>query len=141
MAIPYLDTLIANISSCFSGEVIELVVSASLFHLALKRAVFQEKKVMMEKKHQPSIFARHRDTWKHVMLVIFPETFKMMNIFLALPIGTASVEPSFSHLKMIKTRLRSCLSDCSGAQLMRVSIEGAEIDAVEFEEILELCKT
>ena len=64
----------------------------------------------------------------------------MMNIFLPLPIGTASVEPSFSHLKMIKTRLHSCLSDCSVAQLMRISIEGPEIDAVQFEEILEICK-
>ena len=71
---------------------------------------------------------------------IFPETFKMMNTFLVLPIGTASVERSFSHLKMIKTRLRSRLSDCSVTQLMRISIEGPEIDAVEFEEILEILK-
>ena len=35
MAIPYLDTLIANINSCFSGEVVELVVSASVFNPAL----------------------------------------------------------------------------------------------------------
>ena len=105
MAIPYL-ALRANINSRFSGEVVELVVSASVFNSALlpddetllraygnskqstlanfygekaevtfegitysslaiinkeelqvfKRAVFQEKKVMMEK-HQPSIFA------------------------------------------------------------------------------------
>ena len=67
---------------------------------------------------------------------ISPETFKMMNIFLVLPIGITSVERSFSHLKMIKTRLRSRLSDCSVAQLMRILIEGSEIEAVEFEEIL-----
>ena len=71
---------------------------------------------------------------------ISPETFKILNIFLALPIGTASMEQSFSHLKMIKTRLRSLLSDCSVAQLMRISIEGPEIDALEFEEILEIFK-
>ena len=35
VVIPYLDTLIANINSRFSGEVIELVVSASVFNLAL----------------------------------------------------------------------------------------------------------
>ena len=39
---------------------------------------------------------------------------------------------------MIKTRICSCLSDCSVAQLMRISIEGPEIDAAEFEEILEI---
>ena len=35
MAIPYLDVLIANINSHFSGEVVELVVSASVFNPAL----------------------------------------------------------------------------------------------------------
>ena len=73
------------------------------------------------------------------MLVYF-QKLKMMNIFLALPIGTASVERSFSHLKMIKTRLRSRLSDCGVAQLMRIPIEGPEINAVEFEDILEIFK-
>ena len=61
----------------------------------------------------------------------------MMNIFLALPIGTTWVEQSFSHL-MIKTSQSSRLSDYSGAQLMRISIEGPEMDAVEFEEILDI---
>ena len=35
MAIPYLDTLIANINSHFSGQVVELVVSVSVFNSAL----------------------------------------------------------------------------------------------------------
>ena len=35
VAIPYLDTLIANINSRFSGEVVELVVSASVFNPGL----------------------------------------------------------------------------------------------------------
>ena len=35
MAIPYLDTLIANINSRFSGEVVEFIVSASVFNPAL----------------------------------------------------------------------------------------------------------
>ena len=35
MAIPYLDTLIATINSQFSGEIVKLVVSASVFNPAL----------------------------------------------------------------------------------------------------------
>ena len=35
MASPYLDTLIANINSWFLGEVVKLVVSASVFNPAL----------------------------------------------------------------------------------------------------------
>ena len=73
-----------------------------------------------------------KDTMETSYACIFPETFKIMNIFLALPIGIASVERSFSHLKMIKARLCSRLSDCSVAQLMRRTIGGPEIDAVEF---------
>ena len=51
----------------------------------------------------------------------------MMKIFLAFPIGTALVERSFSHLKMIKTRLCSRLSDCSVAQIIRILTEGPEL--------------
>ena len=105
-----------------------------------KRAVFQEKKVMMEKNTSPPPSLQDiKDTMETSDACMLPETFKMMNIFLALPIGTASVERSSSHL-MIKTRLCSRPSDCSVAQLMRVSIEGSEIDAVEFEEILDIFK-
>ena len=85
-------------------------------------------------------FCKKKDTMETSYACIFPETFKMMNTFLALPIGTASVKRSFGHLKVIKTRLRIRLSDCSVAQIMRISIEGSEINTVEFEEILRLVK-
>ena len=51
------------------------------------------------------------------------------------------MEQSFSHLKMIKPRLCSRQSDCSVAQLMRISIEGAVIDAVEFKKIMAILRT
>ena len=94
----------------------------------------------MEKHTSPPSLQDIKDIMETSYVCIFPETFKMTNFFLALPIGTASVERSFSHLKMIKTKLCSCLSDCSVAQLMRVSIEGPEINTVEFEEVLEILK-
>ena len=59
----------------------------------------------------------------------------MMNIFFVFQFAH-SVEQSFSHLKMIQTRLYSHLLDCSVAQLVRISIEGP--NAVKFEEILEI---
>ena len=63
-----------------------------------KRAVFQEKKVMMEKNTSP-LSLHIKDTMETSYACIFPETFKMMNIFLALSVGTASVERSFGHQK------------------------------------------
>ena len=105
------------------------------------RELFSKKKVMMKKQTTSSPSLQDiKDTMETSYACIVPETFKTMNIFLALPKCTASVEQSFSHLKMIKTRLRSRRSDCSVAQLTRISIEGAEIDAVVFEEILEIVK-
>ena len=95
---------------------------------------------MMGKNTSPLSLQDIKDTMETSYACIFPETFIKMNIFLGLPVGTASVKRSFSHLKMIKTGLCNRLSDCSVAQLMRISIEGPEIDAVEFEEKLEICK-
>ena len=48
------------------------------------------------------------------------------------------MERSFSHLKMIKIRLCSRLSETSVAPLMRISIEGPVIDAVKFEKIMQI---
>ncbi len=56
---------------------------------------------MMENNHTPQSLQDIKGTMETSYACIFPESIKMMNIFLALPIGTASVEPSFSHLKMI----------------------------------------
>ena len=71
---------------------------------------------------------------------IFSETFELMNILLTLPIGTASVERSFSQMKIIKTRQRNRLTDVTLAQLMRIAIEGSDHTLVNFEEILEVFK-
>ena len=68
---------------------------------SFKRALFQEKKVMMEKNTSPPSLQDIKGTMETSYLCKFPEIFKMINFFLALPLGTASVERSFSHLEMI----------------------------------------
>ena len=54
---------------------------------------------------------------------------------MALPVGTASVERSFSQMKLIKTRLRSCLSDLNLEHLMKIAIEGPQLTEVDFDAI------
>ena len=71
---------------------------------------------------------------------IFPEIFKLLNIILVLPVGTASVERSFSSMKQIKTRLRNRLNNANLAHLMRIAIEGPELSSVNFDEVLEVFK-
>ena len=63
---------------------------------------------------------------------IFPEIIKLLNILLVLPVGTASVERSFSQMKLVKTRLRSRINDRNLARLMRIATEEPELVHVDF---------
>ena len=58
---------------------------------------------------------------------------------LALPVGTATVERSFSQMKMIKTGFDR-LNDSNLTRLMRIAIEGPELNSVNFAEILDIFK-
>ncbi len=103
-----------------------------------RRALIQEKaSVVQAKETRPSLqdllqSMQKCDSYK----AIFPQMFSLMSILLAIPVSTATVERSFSQMKLVKNRLRSRLSDVSLTQLMRVAIEGPELTTVNFEEIL-----
>ena len=71
---------------------------------------------------------------------IFPQTCKLVSILLTIPVGTATMERSFSHMKIIKNRLRNRLSDASLDKLMRVAIEGPDLSNVNFSQILDIFK-
>ena len=63
----------------------------------------------------------------NAMLVsMFPNLNALANICLAIPVSTASVERSFSQMKMIKTRLRSQIGASSLSHLMKIAIESPE---------------
>ena len=44
---------------------------------------------------------------------------------------------SFSQMKLTKTRLRNRLSDINLCRLMRIAVEGPELNEVNFEEIVD----
>ena len=71
---------------------------------------------------------------------IFPKTWKLLNIMMALPVGTASVEWSLSQMELIKTRLRSCLSQSNLELVMKIAIEGPQLTPVDFDKILDIFK-
>ena len=58
-------------------------------------------------------------------------------MLLYLPI---TVERSFSQLKLVKTRLRSRISDSNLAKLMRIAIEVPDLTTVDFNEIIDVFK-
>ena len=57
---------------------------------------------------------------------MFPYLNTLATISLSIPVAAASVEKSFSQMKLIKTRLRSRLSDTSLSHLMKVAIESPD---------------
>ena len=62
-------------------------------------------------------------TSNEMLKTMFPNLNTLASISLSIPVATASVERSFSQMKLIKTRLRSSLSDSSLSSLMKVAIE------------------
>ena len=61
-----------------------------------------------------------------MMKNMFPNLSTLATISLSIPVATASVERSFSQMKLIKTRLRSRLSDTSLSHLMKIAIESPD---------------
>ena len=55
-------------------------------------------------------------------------------------ISTASVEQSFSQMKLIKTHLHSTLPDLNLKHLMKIAIEGPRLTYVDFNEFLNIFK-
>ena len=58
--------------------------------------------------------------------LLFPNLSTLGNICLSIPVSTASVERSFSQMKLLKTRLRNSLSDSSLLHLMKIAIESPD---------------
>ena len=74
-----------------------------------------------------------------MLKAMFSNLNKIASIGLTIPVSTASVERSFSQMKMIKTRLCNSLSDCSLSHLMRIAIEAPEVlSESDLEEIVDV---
>ena len=114
----------------------------SLLSGVSKRAMAKEKRAIIEKmkstkppslqdvKVEMEISGAYKE--------IFPGMFMLLDILLSLPVGTASVERSFSQIKLVKKRLRNRITDDNLARLMCIAIEGPELTAIDFEKILDL---
>ena len=74
-----------------------------------------------------------------MLMTMFPNLSTLAVISLSIPVTTASVERSFSKMKLIKTRLRSCLSDTSLSHLMKIAIESPNtLSDEELEQIVDV---
>ena len=58
-----------------------------------------------------------------MLVTMFPNLSTLANVCMTLPVSTASVEQSFSQMKMIKTGLRNRMGESSLNHLMLIVIE------------------
>ena len=74
-----------------------------------------------------------------MLKTMFPSLNTLANVCLSIPVGTASVERSFSEMKMIKTRLRNRIGESSLSHLMKIAIESPEkLCEMELENIVDV---
>ena len=86
-------------------------------------------RAFLSKKAEDDIAKQLKELVTNEMLItMFPNLTKIASIYLTIPVSTASVERSFSEMKLIKTRLRNSLSEGTLSQLMRIGIEAPETD-------------
>ena len=73
------------------------------------------------------------------LISLLPNLHKLACCCLSLPIGTASVERSFSQMKLIKTRLRNRLGELSLSHLIKIAIESPEtLSDSDLEEVVSI---
>lgn len=70
--------------------------------------------------------------WSHKE--VFHQMCKLCKIALALPVSTASCERSFSMLKLIKTALRSTMTDERSNNLRVLSVESRRTTAINLDD-------
>ena len=66
----------------------------------------------------------------------FPQLHKLCVLFLVIPVTVASAERSFSKLKLIKTYLRSRMSQDRLSYLATISIENEEAKSIDKTELI-----
>ena len=72
---------------------------------------------------------------------MFPDLNRLAKRCLFISVGTASVERSFSQIKMIKTRLRNRIGESSLSSLMKIAIESPEkLSNNDLENIIDVWK-
>ena len=77
--------------------------------------------------------------YNDMMRTLFPNVCKIATISVSIPVSTASVEGSFSQMKLFKTQLRSRLNDKSLSRLMKIVIESpAELTDSHLEEVVDV---
>lgn len=72
---------------------------------------------------------------------VFHELFRLCKIAIALPVSSAACERSFSALKLIKTHLRTTMTDDRLSNLGVLSIEARRAKSLDMDKFIKLFAT
>ena len=67
-----------------------------------------------------------------------PQMFTLLDILMGYANWDSDCRESFSQMKLTKTRLRNRLSGINLCCLVRIAVEGPELNEVNFEEIVDV---
>ena len=104
------------------------------------RTEWQTFRTLLSKKSKDSTELQLKELITNDMLVaMFPNLHKIAFVGLSLPVSTASVERSFSQMKLIKTHLRNSLSAGNLSHLMKIAIESPnQLAEADLEQIVSI---
>lgn len=75
-----------------------------------------------------------RDLASDKLQPVYPQLARLATIGLAIPFSTADCERAFSTMKRVKTPLRNRLKTSTLDCLLRISIEGPDLNDFDFEQ-------
>ena len=123
-----IDTLIDHYAQDFPAETVHGVqfVKEGIISLDV-RTEWKTYRQLLSKQLKDNLKTQLQElATNDTLIALLPNLYKFACCCLSLPIGTASVEISFSQMKLIKTRLRNRLGELSLSRLMKIAIESPE---------------
>ena len=119
-----IDTLIDHYAQNFQAETVHGVqfVKEGIISLDV-RTEWKTYRQFLSKQPKDNLKTQLQElATNDTLIALLPNLHKVACCCLSLPIGTASVERSFSQMKLIKTRLRNRLGELSLSRLMKIAI-------------------
>ena len=123
-----IDTLIDHYAQNFLAETVHGVqfVKEGIISLDV-RTEWKTYRQLLSKQPKDNLKTQLQElATNDTLIALLPKLHKLACCYLSLSIGTASVERSFSQMKLIKPRLRNRVGELSLSLLMKIAIEFPE---------------
>ena len=91
----------------------------------------QIKRLLYKKYKDKETLVAWKNIWMDVGL-LYPNLYNLSSLILSLPVSSVACERGFSLHKITKNKLGNCLSDESVDSIMRIILEGDDVEKFDF---------